>query len=318
MVRPRDQVRKLANVWRELSLFVPLWCAPGLYGDAMNRHQGVTLVTGATGTVGRYVVDALAEAGLPLRRAVTHPDPDAELDEVSFDFSDRSTWEPALADVDRVFLMRPPAISDIKGVIRPFIQEMARRPIASAVVLSLMGVNPAMPHWQLEKDVKASGMPWTMLRPAFFMQNLETAYRADIRDHDRIRLPAGRGRTSFVDTRDIAAVAALALIEPAAHAGKAYTLTGAEALGWDAVASILSAELGRAVHYEPIGLLAARREMKEDDLPSAYVNVQLLISVVARLGLADTMTADVSALLSRPPRRLVDYIRDRRELWLTT
>jgi len=280
--------------------------------------DGVALVTGATGTVGRFVVEALAEQGVQVRRAVTQPDPDAARDEVAFDFADRDTWGRALENVDRVFLMRPPAISDVKGVIRPFIEETARHPIVSTVVLSLMGVNPAMPHWQLEKDVKVSGMPWTMLRPAFFMQNLETAYRADIRDHDGIRLPAGRGRTSFVDTRDIAAVAALALTDPATHAGQAYTLTGAEALGWDAVASILSSELSRPIHYEPIGLLTARQEMKAAQLPSAYVNVQLLINVVARVGLADTMTDQISTLLGRPPRRLVDYIHDNRELWKPT
>ena len=284
----------------------------------MAISDGVALVTGATGTVGRFVVEALAEQGVQVRRAVTQPDPDAARDEVAFDFADRDTWGRALENVDRVFLMRPPAISDVKGVIRPFIKETARHPIVSTVVLSLMGVNPAMPHWQLEKDVKVSGMPWTMLRPAFFMQNLETAYRADIRDHDGIRLPAGRGRTSFVDTRDIAAVAALALTDPATHAGQAYTLTGAEALGWDAVASILSSELSRPIHYEPIGLLTARQEMKAAQLPSAYVNVQLLINVVARVGLADTMTDQISTLLGRPPRRLVDYIHDNRELWKPT
>ena len=52
-----------------------------------------------------------------------------------------------------------------------------------------MGVNPAMPHYGLEQDVKAAGPPATMRRPAFFVQNLETAYRADIRDRDGIRLP---------------------------------------------------------------------------------------------------------------------------------
>lgn len=284
----------------------------------MAISDGVALVTGATGTVGRIVVEALAEQGVQVRRAMTQPDPGAARDEVAFDFADRDTWGRALENVDRVFLMRPPAISDVKGVIRPFIEETARHPIVSTVVLSLMGVNPAMPHWQLEKDVKVSGMPWTMLRPAFFMQNLETAYRADIRDHDRIRLPAGRGRTSFVDTRDIAAVAALALTDPATHAGQEYTLTGAEALGWDDVASILSSELSRPIHYEPIGLLTARQEMKAAQLPSAYVNVQLLINVVARVGLADTMTDQISTLLGRPPRRLVDYIHDNRELWKPT
>jgi len=234
---------------------------------------------------------------------------------VRFDFADPGTWDAALDGVDRVFLMRPPAISDIKGVIGPFITTLARQPIKAAVVLSLMGVNPAMPHWQLERDVKAAGLPWVMLRPAFFMQNLQTAYLSDIRDHDRIRLPAGRGTTSFIDIRDIADVAALALTGPDQHTGHAYTLTGGQALGWSTVASMLSAELGRPIDYQPISLLTARREMKAQQLPKAYVNVQLLINVVARLGLAARITDELPTLLGRPPRLLAQYLTDNRELW---
>ena len=110
--------------------------------------------------------------------------------------------------------MRPPAISDAKIVIRPFIAELARRGIRQTVVLSLMGVNPAMPRYRLEQGVKAASLPATMLRPAFFMQNLETAYRSDILAHDRIRLPARSGKTSLIDTRYIADVATAALAAP--------------------------------------------------------------------------------------------------------
>jgi uncharacterized protein YbjT (DUF2867 family) len=273
-------------------------------------------VTGATGTVGRYVVDRLVEQGVPVRRAVREVTGPADEYTRRFDFADASSWGPALEGVDQVFLMRPPAISDIKGVIRPFVAELARRGIRQTVVLSLMGVNPAMPHYRLEQDVKAAGLPATMLRPAFFMQNLETAYRDDIRDRNRIRLPAGGGKTSFIDTRDIADVAVAALEAPDVHAGHAYTLTGGVALSWNAVASLLSAELGRPIEYEPISLITARRELRAEGFPSAYVNIQLLIHVVARLGLADTVNADIDRLLGRAPRTLADYVRDTRSAWI--
>jgi uncharacterized protein YbjT (DUF2867 family) len=279
--------------------------------------DGVVLVTGATGTVGRYVAAGLDSQGVPVRRAVRDVGETPGNRSCRFDFADTSTWAPALEDVDRVFLMRPPAISDIKGVIRPFIAELARRGIRQTVVLSLMGVNPAMPHYRLEQDVKAADLPATMLRPAFFMQNLETAYRSDILTHDRIRLPARSGKTSFIDTRDIADVATAALAAPDKHIGKAYTLTGGAALGWNAVASLLSAELGRPIHYEPISLLTARRELRAAGFPTTYVNVQLLIHVVARLGLADTINTDLPQLLGRPPRTLTDYIRDNRDVWIS-
>jgi uncharacterized protein YbjT (DUF2867 family) len=274
------------------------------------------LVTGATGTVGRYVVDRLVEDGVPVTRAVHDVAGFAEEYACRFDFADSSTWGPALEGVDRVFLMRPPAISDIKGVIRPFIAELGRRGIRQTVVLSVMGVNPAMPHYRLEQDVKAAGLPATMLRPAFFMQNLETVYRDDIHDRDRIRLPAGAGKTSFIDTRDVAEVAVAALAEPDVHAGHAYTLTGGAALNWNAVASLLSAELRRPISYEPISLITARRELRAADFPAAYVNIQLLIHVVARLGLADTVNTEIARILGRAPRTLADYVHDTRHVWI--
>ena len=293
----------------------PILVITRAYGRGMTDGQKTVLVTGANGSVGRHVVSALSEQGVAVRQAVSTVNSRTSADQVRFDFADPGTWERALDGVDRVFLMRPPAISDIKGVIRPFIAALARQPIKTVVVLSVMGVNPAVPHWQLERDVKASGLGWVMLRPAFFMQNLESAYLSDIRDHARIRLPAGQGRTSFIDTRDIADVAALALTRPDEHTGQAYTLTGGEALGWSAVASMLSAELGRPIVYQPIGLLAARGELKAQQLPKAYVNVQLLINVVARLGMAAKVTDELPTLLGRPPRLLSRYLHDNRAAW---
>ncbi|MBC8090674.1 MAG: hypothetical protein H7Y15_01790 [Pseudonocardia sp.] len=185
------------------------------------------------------------------------------------------------------------------------------------VFLSVMGVNRALPHWRTEQDLRASPMGWTFLRPSFFAQNLETAYRADIREHGAIRVASGRGRTSFVDTRDVAAVAALVLGDPAPHVGQAYTLTGPAALDYHHVASMLSAELGRVIVYEPRTLLAYRRELLRSGLPDDYVTVQIVINLVARLGLAARVTDTLGQLLGRPPTALAGYLHDRRDRWAT-
>jgi uncharacterized protein YbjT (DUF2867 family) len=179
-----------------------------------------------------------------------------------------------------------------------------------------MGVNRVMPHWQVEQDLRASSLGWTLLlRPSFFAQNLQAAYLADIRDHSQVRVAAGRGRTSFIDTRDIAAVAGLAMSDPAPHAGQAYTLTGPEALDYYRVAALLSAELGRAVACAPLTLLAYRRELRRRNLPAAYVSVQLLISLVAQAGLAVRVTGTVERLLGRSPTPLATYLHDQRGCW---
>lgn len=181
--------------------------------------------------------------------------------------------------------------------------------------LSLLGVNRAMPHWRIERDIVAAGVPHTFLRAAFFMQNLETAYRDDIRDRDRIRLPAGRGRTSFVDARDVAEVAARTLQDPAVHRGRAYDLTGAAAHGYGHAAALLSATLARPVTYEPIGLWTYWRELRAEGWPRSYRIVQTAINLAARLGLAARVTPKLGRLLGRPPTTLARYVEDLRDVW---
>lgn len=280
---------------------------------------GAVLVTGARGSVGSHVVAELVARGVAVRAAYTRPAGavlPAGAEPVAFDFTAPAGWPAALTGVDRLFLMRPPAISDVRSYLRPVIRLAADRGVRHVVFLSLLGVNRLMPHWRVERDIEAAGLSHTFLRPGFFAQNLLTAYAGDIRDHDRIRLPAGRGKTAFVDTRDVAAVAAGVLADPAAYPEPAYPLTGAEALTWAAVASLLTAELGRPIRYEPSGLLRYRRELLAGGADPTYVRVQLGINLVARLGLAARINGELPRLLDRPPRRLAEFVRDYRSAWL--
>ncbi len=282
----------------------------------MTRTAWPILVTGPTGTVGGPLLDLLAAAGTPVVAGARDPGgPGGVIESRRLDLERPGTFDAALHGIGRVFLMRPPALA--ARHLRPFVEAAAAHGVEHVVFLSVMGVNRLLPHWRTEQDLRSSPMGWTFLRPSFFAQNLETAYRADIRDHDAIRVASGRGRTSFVDTRDVAAVAALVLADPAPHAGRAYTLTGPEALGYDRVASMLSAELGRVVGYEPRSLLAYRRELRGSGLPDDFVTVQLVINLVARLGLAARVTGTLEQVLGRPPTSLATYLHDRRDRWAT-
>lgn len=275
------------------------------------------LVTGSTGTVGGPLLGLLVDGGAAVVAGARDPGRYAGPSGVRLlDFRRPETFAGAVAGVGRVFLMRPPAITDTKRVLRPFIAAADAAGVSQVVFLSVMGVNRALPHWQVEQDLRRSSMAWTMLRPSFFAQNLETAYADDILDHDRIRLPAGRGRTSFIDTRDVAAVAAAVLTGTVpAHAGRAYTLTGPAAPTWEQVAALLSVELGRPISYQPVGLLTYRGELRHHDLPADFVRVQLLIHLIARVGLARRVTTTLPALLDRPATPLGTYIHDSRDHW---
>lgn len=274
--------------------------------------HGMTLVTGATGSVGAHVADQLRAGGDPVRAAMTRP---IQADAVAFDFTAPQTWPEAFDGVERLFLMRPPRITDVKTHIRPVVAYAAGHGVRQVVFLSVLGVNRLFPHWQVERDIEASGLPHTFLRPAFFSQNLLTQYRDDIALHDRIRLSSGRGRTSFVDTRDVAAVAVAALRDPRSHAGAAHVLTGPEALTYYQVASMLSAQLGRAIQYQPISALRYRRELLAQGQDPSFVNVQLVIDAVAAVGLAGAVNRTVEDILGRPAATLTTFIADHAGAW---
>jgi uncharacterized protein YbjT (DUF2867 family) len=270
--------------------------------------------------VGAELVKALAARGEPVRaatRSAAAASLPAGVTAVRLDFADPASFASALAGVDRLFLMRPPAISDTRRYLNPLIDAAHGAGVIRVTFLSLQGAerNPLVPHHQVERHLARREMEWTLLRAGFFMQNLSTTHRAEIRDQGEIIIPAGRGRTSFVDARDIAAVAALTLLEPG-HARRAYTLTGVEALGYAEVAGLLSAALGRPIVYRRpsvarfVGVWRARGAAPD------YILVMLGVYLTARLGLAAGVAPDLGELLGRPPIAMRQFVEDYRDLWV--
>lgn len=280
------------------------------------------LVTGATGNIGMDVFQQLDALGVPAAAAVRNPQKARiTLGEaaalVPFDFKDTATYAPALEGVERLFLVRPPDIADVKQYVRPVISAARQAGVEQVVFLSLLGVenNPIVPHYTIEKDLMASGMAWTFLRASFFMQNLSTTHRAEIRDENRLIMPAGNGRTSFIDGRDIAAVAVKALLEDG-HENKAYPLTGSEALTYFEVADILTAVLGRQITYTNPSTITFARRMKSLGHPWGLVLVMTALYTTARLGMAAKVTPDLEVLLGRAPVSLRQFAEDHRMAWM--
>jgi uncharacterized protein YbjT (DUF2867 family) len=279
------------------------------------------LVTGASGNVGAEVVRRLLQNGLPVRVAGRQASrmPAAfgpDVAGVQFDFARPETFQPAFYGVERVFLVRPPAISDVRRFILPAIDAAKGAGVRQIVFLSLMGVekNRVVPHYKIEQHILRSGLEYTFLRPSFFMQNLSTTHRDEIRDRDEIFVPAGDGKTRFIDVRDIAAVAALALSKPG-HANAIYELTGDEALGYVEVAARLSGVLGRTIVYRRPSLLQFIRRQRRQGSPWPMVLVMSGIYTTARLGLAGRLTSDLRRLLGRPPIGFQQFAEDYAPCW---
>jgi uncharacterized protein YbjT (DUF2867 family) len=274
-------------------------------------------VIGARGNVGAEVVDLQLHQGIPVRAAVRSPAAaGAGRAEVAFDFARPATFAPAFAGVERMFLMRPPAISDVERWMFPALDAARTAGIRQIVLLSLLGAErlPFVPHAKLEQRIKALGLQYTFLRPSFFMQNLSTTHRLEIKERSEIYVPAGRGKTSFVDARDVAAVAAAALTTPG-HTDRSYDLTGAAALDYDQVAAVLSQALGRTISYRRPSLLRFILRQRAAGTPAAFIAVMAGIYTTARLGWAAKVTPDTARILDRAPITLAQYAADYRACW---
>lgn len=276
------------------------------------------LVTGPTGNVGSAVLRELLAAGADVR-AATHgggEEPGAEA--VRFDFLDASTWTAAFAQVDAMFVVRPPVLSRPKTQMLPALAAARDAGVQHMVFLSLQGAekNPVVPHAAIEKWLRSSGIRWTFVRASFFHQNLSTTHLTDVRDRSTIMVPAGNGATAFVDTEDVGAVAAAALLDPTKHTDKAWTVTGDRALTYPQVADILTLELGRTIRYAKPGVPAyVSHARKALQMPWGMVAVTSAIYTTARLGLADGLTTDVRAVLGRDPIDFARFAHRERAKW---
>lgn len=280
------------------------------------------LVTGATGTVGGAVLPLLLERGLPVRATSRSARFGSRFDErveaVSFDFTEPRTWAAAFAGVERMLVVRPPALGDARRDVLPALEAAKAAGVRHMVLLSIQGADRVrvVPHAAIERWLAASGLSWTFARASFFHQNLTAALLPDIRDWNEISVPAGRGATAWVDARDVAAVCAEALADPDAHRNVAYTLTGDEALTYRQVASLLTAELGRPIHYTHPGLLEyLRRARSTGGMPTGMAVVTAAIYTTARLGLAASLSGDLRRLLGRDPVPLAAFVHENRDAW---
>jgi uncharacterized protein YbjT (DUF2867 family) len=273
------------------------------------------LVTGATGTVGRAVLHALAARGVRATAAVRDPArvPVESASAVRFDYSDPSTFGPALAGQDRVFLIGPPLLASMDELLRPFIEHLASDVPRRVVYLSAYGMDALteLPiHAVNERRLRAAkGLELTVLRPGFFTQNFATYSRADIEERGTLFLPVGKGCTPFVDVVDIARCAAAALLGDG-HGGKTYTLTGPEAWSHDEVAACLTRLLGRPITHVAPTPEVFRATLLGAGAPAAIADYSLPVYHLIASGVVATPTDDVRQLTGQAPRAPAEVLAE--------
>ena len=275
------------------------------------------LITGASGNVGQAVVNYLPLVeGDRLYRA-THRKKSSDPSERWLDFEKPDSYTAALAGIDVIFLLRPPQLADVDRYFKPFIEACQQIQIKHLVFLSVQGVEmmPYIPHAKIERLIEQSGLSYTFIRPAYFMQNLTTTLRDDITRRHRLFLPAGKSLFLWVDADDVGRAAAQVLRDWTNHKNGRYTITGQDLVDFGTVSHWLSEQLGHLIQYESPNWLRFFWVKRRAGLSTGMILVMLMLHVLPRFLKPPRISDDYQRLTGCSPQTLRRFIAEYQADW---
>jgi uncharacterized protein YbjT (DUF2867 family) len=174
--------------------------------------------------------------------------------------------------------------------------------------------NEQAPLRVIERALMDSGVPYTILRPNFFMENFSTGFIVPMIKHNGgIFVAAADGKTSFISTRDIAAVAAVAFAQ--GLQGREYNLTGPEALDRTQAARIISEAAGKEVTYHALPEEAMLQGARDQGMPESMVQYMGVLYAAVRAGYTEVVTKDVEEVTGQKPVTFAQFVQDSLTCW---
>ena len=275
------------------------------------------LITGASGSVGRTVLAEVARGGEKVRAMYRSKEEAAKApartEVVIADFSKKSSLLPALRGVESVYLVCSP-IPELVQLEGNAIEASVEAGVRRIVLNSALGAGDygkSFPSWHraVEDQLKGTKIAHCILRPNSFLQNVLTYYAPSIRAQGAFYGAMGNARTSYLDVRDIAAVAAKAL-RSSEHDGKTYELNGPEALTCTEVAEKISRHAGIAARYVDIPAEAQRKAMLDQGMPAWQVTALLELQDYYVGGKGGTVDGVLKGLLGRAPITMDRFLEE--------
>jgi uncharacterized protein YbjT (DUF2867 family) len=280
------------------------------------------LITGATGTVGSEVVKQLSARGENIIvKAAARSATDNTFENlnrvqvVQLDYDKPDSLAVALKGVDKLFLLTP-FQSNMVDLTSNLVSEAKKAKVKYIAKQSVMGadaepgITPGRLHRQAEKIIEESGIPFTFLRPNFFMQNFVNYYSNSIRSQGAFYMPAGDAKVSFVDVRDIAAVAVKSLINDNQQKGRTYNITGGEALSYGQAAEILSKVVGKKINYVNVTDQDARNGMKDMSMDEWTIKSMIELFEITRAGYVSEISPIVEQVTGNKPITFSQFAKD--------
>jgi uncharacterized protein YbjT (DUF2867 family) len=277
--------------------------------NSMGTHQ--VLVLGATGKTGSRVAGRLSAYGISMRAAARSGA------DVHFDWDDQATWEETLRGATGLYLVSPVLRIDFAPLVARFLDQAERAGVRHVTCLSAYGMEYASAEVALravELDLAARrSLTSTVIRPAWFMEDFSETFLQPV--NDEIVVPAGDGAEAFVSVEDIAAVAAMTLIDPGRHAGRAYAPTGPQALTMAEAAQLISTAAGRTITYRDTDREQWIAAMVSTGIPAEYAQVLRPLTATLASGNGARPNGDVLEVTGTPPATFAEFAARTAPAW---
>ena len=250
------------------------------------------LVTGATGNIGFELIrfmdsldtkNQVIVGARNIEKAKMQFNNFPNLTFRNFDFENFASFGSALQEVDSVFLLRPPHISDIEK-FKPLVSIIKEKGIREVLFLSVQGAEKSkvIPHHKIEGLIRETGINYIFLRPSYFMQNLTTTLKFDIQSKRKIILPSGKAKFNWIDIKNIGETCAILLDNFADYKNKAIELTGYENESFDNVVELINSQIESKITYESLNPVKFYRIKRKDGVEMGMVMVMLLLHFLPR------------------------------------
>jgi uncharacterized protein YbjT (DUF2867 family) len=276
------------------------------------------LLVGSSGVVGSNLLKHLE--GQEVRVTTSKKEKvgrNGKVETVLLDVQTGEGLQAAFEGIERAFLMSPGGIAEQYSVFAPQIAEAKRRGLKKVVLLSAFGVDKFVgaPMQRAEAELQASGLNYAIIRPNWFMQNFVNFWGHGIKNDSQIALPVADSKTSFIDARDIGAVAAKLLLKEGEDK-KGYDLTGSESLTHKEVATIISKATGKPVSFQDIEPAALKKGLLGAGLNEPYSDFLLVILGAVKAGMNEAVTGNVEQILGRKPISFKQYAEETKQAWV--
>lgn len=276
------------------------------------------LITGATGNISSGIITQLKGSEHRLQALVRNPDKAEELKRQGVELRVGDLEKPwtlgsAFADVDTVWILAPPgprAPEQCSNALWAARQAGVRH----VVRLSAIGASHTAPtvnsrlHALSDAELAASGIPFTILKPHYFMQNLLMAAQS-IAQQGAMYFALADGKMGLIDSRDISEFAAHVLTS-AGHEGKTYTITGPTSLSMHQVAAAMSEAIGKTVKYVPVTAEAEQQAILQMGIDEWMANLLGDYSAAYSANWGDLVTDDFQRVTGKSPRSIAQFAKD--------